>query len=310
MSCPPAPKGVPSSWVTDNNPGWADPKRQCDFKKLDPTVMKGAALSAYCTNPRGAVKPSKRFKDSPCLKVGRATTFGHQNDAIYKNPCWAYHCHFSFKKDSALIPKGALPVALSTKYLKDHHGRAAGVRGNPADCSPETWPNKKELGACQKCICARVVGIDSSMEGTSSGPQAEKDGTVGTIFKGFAIDRCGECEDEHVDVHVGDGKGGKSAAALKIFPSYRTKVPPWNMAIQWQFADCGEDCGKFFERIDGGAPVAKETKAAAQVPKPVESTSGKAPEKKTKDPVAGYTIAVCACAFASLLMLSLAAKGS
>ena len=105
-----------------------------------------------------------------------------------------------------------VPVAVSTKYIGLH------------DQSPHSQ-------SCNKCMCIRVVGAD-----TSSNNQINVDISpyVGAVFKGKVMDQCPECDDEHVDV-------------LKV-PAY-TNVVPANIAysvgvwaIEWQWIDCAASC--------------------------------------------------------------------
>ena len=72
-------------------------------------------------------------------------------------------------------------VAVSTKYLKtSQHG----------------WVD--DHGSCGKCMCIHVRGVDNEYNPGAKYYAAKQ--YFGLTFLGKVGDRCGECEDEHIDV--------------------------------------------------------------------------------------------------------------
>jgi hypothetical protein len=75
-------------------------------------------------------------------------------------------------------------VAVSTAHLSSRQG---------------AW--EPTPGACGSCMCVRVAGADSGMNPSVEsmyGPNVA--GALGASFMAVVGDRCGECEDEHIDL--------------------------------------------------------------------------------------------------------------
>jgi len=72
-------------------------------------------------------------------------------------------------------------VAVSTKYLKTSQGG---------------WADEK--GACGQCMCVHMRGVDNKYNPGVKFYAAKQH--FGLTFLGKVADRCGECEDEHIDV--------------------------------------------------------------------------------------------------------------
>lgn len=109
-----------------------------------------------------------------CLKYGRTT--------IYRGPI--YGSSYGHKAACNLRLKGndrAAMVAVSTKYLKTYQGGWAG-----------------DKGACGQCMCVRLHGGDDKFNTGLQKDAASKH--IGLTFLAQVGDRCGECEDDHIDL--------------------------------------------------------------------------------------------------------------
>ncbi|GBF96386.1 hypothetical protein Rsub_09185 [Raphidocelis subcapitata] len=116
--------------------------------------------------------PSDKAKQ--CMKFGRAT--------IYRGPIWGSSPqHKAACKKELHGEDHAALVAVSTKYLKTYQGG---------------WATDK--GACDKCMCVRMHGGDNKYNpGLQTEPMQKH---MGLTFLAKVGDRCGECEDDHIDL--------------------------------------------------------------------------------------------------------------
>lgn len=113
-------------------------------------------------------------KAAQCMKFGRAT--------IYRGPI--YGSSPNHKAACNQVLKGddrAAMVAVSTKYLKTWQGG---------------WADDK--GACGQCMCVRMHGGDNKFNGGMQTENMKKH--LGVTFLAQVGDRCGECEDDHIDL--------------------------------------------------------------------------------------------------------------
>lgn len=271
---PKPPPGLPAWMFSDTNPNPLDPVKMCTWSKLDPKRMARYGDNNWCARskkiggPKSSTGVAQRHR---CTKVGRMTNYGQSTDPMYSNPCHAMHCHMSYKsitsprgttagesKTSPKLPKGALPVALSTKYVKTFDGIQRGHKSK--DCSKlEVWGERKSPGACGHCVCVRVSGVDRTLEGAST-----KEPVPGRAFLGMVYDMCNECADESLDVYIGNGRGGVSDTARRTFPELKTRTHAYNRVAEWQFAPCSvKDCDKWLAKNFGGKPSGSTVTADA-----------------------------------------------
>lgn len=134
-----------------------------------------AAWSHWCkTSGIGLWPQPPTDSAKQCLKFGRTT--------IYRGPIYGSSPQHKAACNKILHGEDdAALVAVSTKYLKSYQGGWAG-----------------DKGACDKCMCVRMHGADEVFN-----PGLQKDNAakhIGLTFKAKVGDRCGECEDDHIDL--------------------------------------------------------------------------------------------------------------
>jgi hypothetical protein len=188
------------------------PSSGCKYVK-DPSAHK--AGSGWC-NRKEHSEPLAQKASRPNLRVGRMSVFDGPNGQCV-------HCG---------VNMGGNAVALSTKYMPS----AANFANTPV---------------CGKCVCFKVVGLPPEKQAAPPkgigklSPAMQKgfdSGLLGKVFKSQVIDRCAECEDDHVDVFVGtpgNREGAFAEAAKKAgVDLYGLGVA----AVEWGFVDCAKPC--------------------------------------------------------------------
>jgi len=129
-------------------------------------------------------------------------------------------------------------VAVSTKYID--------LKGE-SPYSP----------TCEKCMCIRIKGAD----GTSNPyPDPAASAVYGKILKGKVLDRCSECEDDHIDIladipytdaPVNEWNPKASEANAVQGDRAMTSQMAYSVGVwttEWQFVDdCNVDCNAFFQ---------------------------------------------------------------
>lgn len=141
-------------------------------------VEEVAQTSNWCTFgkmgywPTGASAEAKK-----CMKFARMTVY--RGPVLGATPTHRGACNYMLNGSDAQ----AL-VAVSTKYLKTAQGG---------------WVPDK--GACGSCMCIRLHGIDDVYNpGVNARQKAAATGMLGLTFMAVVGDRCGECDDDHIDV--------------------------------------------------------------------------------------------------------------
>ncbi|KAI8469932.1 MAG: hypothetical protein J3K34DRAFT_521733 [Monoraphidium minutum] len=190
-----------------------------------------------------------------CAKFGRVTVY--RGPVLGKEPAHKGACDVPLEgSDTHAL------VAVSTKYIKSRQG---GWHDDP--------------GACGMCMCVRLQGCDDVYN-----PHPNRDNVLrnqGLAFAARVGDRCGECEDDHVDVLLDrpfayapydaarleyDGtisnrhaplvnrlmglRGFSDPQALRGGPSSTESVGVYTG--DWQWAPCSmthADCGTMFQQM-------------------------------------------------------------
>lgn len=132
-------------------------------------------------------------------------------------------------------------VAVSTKYIGLH---------TESPKSP----------SCGRCMCIRIAGVD---ETSNAHPPGESERFFGRTLKGRVVDRCAECEDDHIDIladmpystAVEDEWNPRGADAnARAGPRVMTAAQAYTAGVwkvEWDFAPCEADCSQFFGRSGG-----------------------------------------------------------
>jgi len=130
-------------------------------------------------------------------------------------------------------------VAVSTKYID--------LKGE----SPHS-------PTCEKCMCIRIRGAD---ETSNPYPDPNANAVYGKILKGKVLDRCAECEDDHIDIladipytdaPVNEWNPKASEANAVQGDRAMTSQMAYSVGVwtaEWQFVDdCNVDCNAFFQK--------------------------------------------------------------
>jgi hypothetical protein len=129
------------------------------------------------TTSAATAAPARPLAAEACAKRGRMT--------VYRGPVLGYEdAHVGACNATLAGSATHALVAVSTAHLSSRQG---------------AW--EPEPGACGSCLCMRVAGADVGMNAPAAamyGPSLAA--TAGASFMGVVGDRCGECDDEHVDV--------------------------------------------------------------------------------------------------------------
>jgi hypothetical protein len=177
------------------------------------------ATSHWCSSPYKEHLPNASFRPPAaelCAKRGRMT--------VYRGPVlgWAADNTHVGACNATLAGSAAhAMVAVSSRHLSSKQG---------------AW--EREPGSCGACMCVRMAGADEALN--SEAPlqyAANIASAAGSSFMAVVGDRCGECEDDHIDVLLDrplayapydrnnpDGKDEGIAQAAALRPG--TAIPP------------------------------------------------------------------------------------
>jgi hypothetical protein len=224
--CAASPLSVPRVPTRDQSPTPKDLLGRCTERVEAHTRL----TSAWCRAPSwrefvpatttatatSAPPPARSLAAEACAKRGRMTVYrgpalGYDDDSSHVGAC---NATLAGSATHAL-------VAVSTAHLSHREG---------------AW--EPTLGACGSCVCVRVAGADAGMnEAVAPMYGANVARAKGASFMGVVGDRCGECEDEHLDVLLdrpfsfapydranADGQDAARAQAAELRPG--TAAPP------------------------------------------------------------------------------------
>eukprot|EP00877_Chromochloris_zofingiensis_P011105 jgi/Chrzof1/6248/Cz17g17110.t1 len=175
-------------------------------------------------------------KAKQCLKFGRMT--------VYRGPIYGSQPDHKGACNATLVGSNeSSVVAVSTKYLKTAQGG---------------WVADK--GACGQCMCIHVRGVDDKYNPGVKYQSAKAH--FGLTFLAKVGDRCGECEDDHIDILMdrpvsyapwSPSSPGENnhAQYVNALPGLRGFGDPWIMrggdfspeavgtwVSDWQFVPC------------------------------------------------------------------------
>jgi hypothetical protein len=210
--CTRAPYVVPRIPTRDQWPTPASELGRCTaaveaHTRLTSHWCKEGTYSEWLPGGKSARRP---LAAESCSKRGRMT--------VYRGPLMGWeldNTHVGACNATLAGSATHAMVAVSTRHLSSRQG---------------AW--EPEMGSCGSCMCIRISGADAGANSADPSQFAENvGGATGASFMGVVGDRCGECEDEHIDVLLErplsfapylktnpDGKDESLAAAAALLP--------------------------------------------------------------------------------------------